>query len=218
MSTRSALVVGATGLVGSECVARLLDDAAYASVVVLARRPLTRTHDKLRVHVVDFDRPEQWQSLAAGDDVFCCLGTTIKKAGSQAAFRRVDFGYAMAVARAARGNGSQQFLLVSSLSSNPRSPVFYSRVKGELEAAVSALGFPALHIFRPSFLVGEREEHRTGERMALAIGGVLAVALVGPLRRYRPIAGATVAACMVATARRQIRGIHIVESEGIAAC
>ena len=124
----------------------------------------------------------------------------------------------MAVANAARANGAQQFLLVSSLAANPRSPVFYSRVKGELEVAVSAVGFPMVHVFRPSFLVGERAEHRTGERIALAVGGVIAILLIGPLRRYRPIAGAAVAACMIATAKRQIRGVHIVESERIASC
>jgi uncharacterized protein YbjT (DUF2867 family) len=218
VSTRTAIVVGATGLIGGECLTRLLDDAQYGAVVALTRRPLARTHPKLRAHVVDFGVPEQWQSLVAGDDVFCCLGTTIKKAGSQDAFRSVDYGYAMAVARAARGNGVPQFLLVSALGAHPRAMAFYSRVKGELEEGIAGLGFPGVHIFRPSLLVGEREESRLAEHVGLMVGRVLGLALIGPLRRFRPIAGATVAACMIATAKRQQRGTHIHESDQIADC
>ena len=210
--------MGASGLVGAECVARLLDDPVYSVVVVLGRRSPAITHSKLHSHVIDFDAPAEWAALARADDVFCCLGTTIKKAGTQDAFRRVDFSYSMAVAAAAQGNGAQQFLLVSALGASVRAPAFYSRVKGELEAAVAKLGFAAVHIFRPSLLVGEREEKRTAEHIGLIVGRALSVVLIGPLARYRPIHGSTVAACMIATAKKQRSGMHIYESEQIAAC
>ena len=215
---RTARVGGATGLVGAECVARLLDDSEYGSVVVLARRPLQRAHPKLRAHVIDFDDPPRWQALVSADAVFCCLGTTIRKAGTQEEFRRVDYGYAMAVATAARAHDAGQFLLVSALGAHPRAAAFYSRVKGELEAAVSNLGFPSVAIFRPSLLLGERGEYRRAEHLAIVFGRAASPLLAGPLRRYRPIEARTVAACMVKTARRPTPGVRVFESERIAAC
>jgi uncharacterized protein YbjT (DUF2867 family) len=218
LATRTALVVGASGLIGSACVSRLLDDPLYDAVVVLGRRAPRQPHPKLRSHIIDFDQPAQWAALAVADDVFCCLGTTIKKAGTQDAFRKVDYTYSMAVATAARANGARNFLLVSALGAHPRALAFYSRVKGELELAVSNLGYPAVNIFRPSLLVGEREEARAAEHVGLIVGKMLSVILVGPLRRYRPIRGDVVAACMIATAKRERPGRHVFESEQIAAC
>jgi uncharacterized protein YbjT (DUF2867 family) len=218
MASRTALVVGASGLVGGHCLIALLDDPNYRSVTVLGRRPMSRAHPRLHQHVVDFDKPDTYQHLAGADDVFCCLGTTIKKAGSRDDFYKVDFTYPVAIAEAARANGAEQLLIVTALGANPRAAAFYSRVKGDLENAVSRMAFRALHIFRPSLLVGHREEFRPAERVALLISVPLAFVLVGPLRRYRPIEASAVAACMVKTAKRGLAGTHVFESQQIQSC
>jgi uncharacterized protein YbjT (DUF2867 family) len=187
-------VVGATGLIGAFLLERLLRDARYARVRAWARRPLALESPKLETEVVDFDHLQDRR--VAADDVFCCLGTTIRQAGSQEAFRRVDYDYPVALAHAAARDGAQRLLVVSALGADARSRVFYSRVKGEMEAAVRA-AFPGkMLIFRPSLLSGPRVEARTGERIGLAVG-----ALLGPLLgKYRPIHGDLVAAAMLKAA------------------
>ena len=191
---RTALLVGATGLIGSFLLQRLLASDAYARVAVWVRRDLGKTHPKLKSDVVDFDRLHERRVEA--EDVFCCLGTTIKQAGSQAAFRRVDYDYPVALATAAAGGGAKRLLVVSALGANPDSSVFYSRVKGEMEIAVRAAGVPATIFFRPSLLSGPRKEVRRGERIGEAVGKLL-----GPLLgKYRPIAADMVAAAMLKSA------------------
>jgi uncharacterized protein YbjT (DUF2867 family) len=210
---RSALVVGATGLVGSVLVAALLADPDYDTVHLLVRRPIVPTNAKLRQHVVAFSRLEDfaWPHV---DDVYCCLGTTIRAAGSQAAFRAVDLDYPLAVARGTLAHGARQFLFVSAMGAAADSSMFYSRVKGELEVAIAALGFHAAIAFRPSLLAGERAEHRLGERVALA--------LLQPVRwfvpaKYRPVAATAVARAMVDYAGRGLAGYHVVTSDAIQA-
>lgn len=215
---RTALLVGATGLVGSHCLAALLGDPEYEAVTVLARRPLAREHSRVRVHVVDFDKPEEYRRLAAGNDAFCCLGTTIKTAGSQKAFYQVDFTYPVAVAEAALANGAEQFLIVSALGANPNARAFYNRVKGSVEQAVAKMAFKGVHVFRPSLLVGNRAEFRLAEHIALTILSRVSFAFAGPLRRYRPIEASAVASCMVTTAKRCQTGVHVHESEAIQTC
>jgi uncharacterized protein YbjT (DUF2867 family) len=213
---KTALVAGASGLVGSACLARLLGDSAYERVVALVRRPLPYSDPKLEQHTIDFDRlGALGQTFPASTDVFCCLGTTMKQAGSEAAFRQVDFTYVVGLAAQALEHGARQFLLVSSLGANPNSAFFYNRVKGETEAAVAALPFEGRQIFRPSILLGERAEHRPGERAGIAAMTGASFLLVGPLRKYRPIAAATVAAAMVRVSLRAPRGVNIFESNDI---
>ena len=202
---RTALLVGATGLIGSFLQQRLLASDAYARVAVWVRRDLGKTHPKLKSDVVDFDRLHERRVEA--EDVFCCLGTTIKQAGSQAAFRRVDYDYPVALATAAAGGGAKRLLVVSALGANPDSSVFYSRVKGEMEIAVRAAGVPATIFFRPSLLSGPRKEVRRGERIGDAVGKLL-----GPLLgKYRPIAADTVAAAMLKSALEN-RSSGVIES------
>jgi uncharacterized protein YbjT (DUF2867 family) len=202
---RSALLVGATGLIGSFLLQRLLASEAYARVTVWARRDLGQAHPKLSCAVVDFDRLQERRVEA--EDVFCCLGTTIKQAGSQAAFRRVDYDYPVALATAAAGGGAKRLLVVSALGANPDSGVFYSRVKGEMEIAVRAAGVLATIFFRPSLLSGPRKEVRRGERIGEAVGKLL-----GPLLgKYRPIAADMVAAAMLKSALEN-RPSGIIES------
>jgi len=155
--------------------------------------------------------------LPHADDVFCCLGTTIKQAGSQEGFRRVDHDYVVAVARAGLRCGATQFLLVSAVGADPASRIFYSRVKGETEAAVRQLPYRAVQIFRPSLLLGKRSAFRLGERVAMLTAPILSLALLGRLRRYRPIAAATVAQAMVAIAKESPRGPNVFEYDGMVA-
>jgi uncharacterized protein YbjT (DUF2867 family) len=217
MAEKVALLLGATGLVGSELLQLLLDGTDYHKVVVLARRYLPLKHPKLDWRVVDFDRLDDAAGAFAGvDDLFCCLGTTIKKAGSQAAFRRVDLEYPLAAARLAREAGVRQYLIVTAMGAARSSRFFYNRVKGEVEAELQALGLPGLHIFRPSLLLGSRREFRPGEQVAAVLGQVLSPLLLGPLRPYRPISGRTVALAMYAVARRGRTGTYIYPSDHIA--
>ena len=215
-AARTALLAGATGLVGSHCLSQLLSDPAYGRVVTVVRRPLPLGDPKLDTRVVDFDRLAD-ADLPRVDDVYCALGTTIRRAGSRDAFRRVDHGYVVALARRAAERGAARFVLVSAIGADARSPVFYSRVKGETERDVAAVGFEAVHLLRPSLLVGERSEHRPGERLMIGLFTRLAPLLVGPLRRYRPIAAEVVARAMRVVARRDERGTHVHESDRIAA-
>jgi uncharacterized protein YbjT (DUF2867 family) len=192
-----AIVIGATGLVGSELVRLLLADARFASVVVLARRPTGVTHRKLREHVVDFDAPAAFAALVRGDVLFSALGTTIRAAGSEEAQYRVDHGYQLRVAECARRNGVGTYVLVSSSGASPRSRIFYSRMKGELERDVEALGFARTRLLRPGLLDGERRERRPGERWALRVLRPLAPVLPAAAR---PIPVAAVARAAVAAA------------------
>jgi uncharacterized protein YbjT (DUF2867 family) len=199
-----AVVVGATGLVGREIVALLLADAAFSSVRVLVRRATDVKHAKLDERVVDFDAPEAWSSFVTGSVVFSALGTTLKAAGSKDAQYRVDHTYQLATARAARKNGVPCFVLISANGASPSSSIFYSRMKGELERDVEALGFERTRILRPGLLSGDREERRTGERIALALLRPLSGILPAPAR---PIAVTTVARAAVRAAADETPGV-----------
>lgn len=213
---RSALLLGATGLVGSQLLDLLLASPQYGRVRVLGRRRPARKDRRLDFHGVDFDRLAGHADLFAVDDVFCCLGTTIARAGSQDAFRAVDFGYVVEAARLASEAGVEQFLVVSAVGSDPDSRVFYNRVKGEMEAAVKHFPFRALWILRPALLLGEREEFRLGERIAELVIRPLSFLLVGRFRRYRPVHARDVAGAMLRLAAEEGTG-GVVESERIPA-
>lgn len=193
---RAVAVAGATGLVGRAILKGLLADESVAVVHALGRREPGVSHDKLTSHVVDLAAPP---SLPPLDEVYLALGTTIKAAGSQAAFRAVDFEANLSVARAALAAGARRCGLVSSMGANAKSRVFYSRVKGELEEALAALAFEGLVIARPSLLAGDRDAlgqpARTAERITTVVGKLL-----GPLvpSNYRPVAAADVARALLA--------------------
>ena len=158
---KSIALFGATGLVGRECLRLLLDDRTFSRVLVFTRRPLSSKPDnstrlaRLETHVIDFEQLERHAALLAVDQILCALGTTMRKAGSRQQFRRVDFDYPLAIARIGLAQGARHFLLVSALGANARSPVFYNRVKGELEEAILALPYRSHTIVRPSLLLGE---------------------------------------------------------------
>ncbi len=214
-TTKAALLVGASGLVGGHLLQLLLHEQRYKPVEVLVRRSLSIRDPQLNEHIIDFDHLDRNAELFRADDVFCCLGTTIRTAGSQEAFRKVDFTYVVQAAALASKNGVKQFLLVSSLGANPRSRAFYSRVKGEVEEAVSKLPFRGVHIFRPSFLLGEREERRRGERVAIMLVKLLQPLMIAGWKRLRPIHARTVAAAMVRVAGMNKQGVNIFESDQI---
>ncbi len=215
--SRTALVAGATGLVGSQVLALLLADPHWSHVVTVGRRTTTQQHGKLEQRVLDLGAIETANRLPHVDDVFCCLGTTIKQAGSQQAFRRVDHAFVVGLARAGLRAGATQFLLVSAIGADPESRVFYSRVKGETEAAIRQLPYRAIQIFRPSLLLGERAEFRLGERIAMLGAPVLPALLFGRLRRYRPIQAAAVARAMLTIAHEAPRGPNVFEYDAMRA-
>jgi uncharacterized protein YbjT (DUF2867 family) len=207
---RTALIAGASGLVGGECLQRLLASEAYAKVTVVTRHALgpAAQHPKLREIVIDFAQLDRIKTELRADHVFCALGTTIRKAGSQAKFRQVDFEYPRHLAQLTLARGARHFSLVSALGASSKSGVFYSRVKGELEDALRAMHWPSLCILRPSVIAGDRKESRPLERLSEM------VLRFGPVT-YRPVAASKIAAAMVATAQRESAGVTILESREI---
>ena len=169
--SRTAILAGASGLVGGECLECLLARPEYGQVIVLTRRELGARgrHSKVRQLVTDFSDLDSVAASLTGDHVFCALGTTIRKAGSQQRFREVDYEYPRRIAELARRQGARHFSIVSALGASPGSPFFYSRVKGELEQALKVMDWPSLGIFRPSLIAGQRAESRPlemlGERL-----------------------------------------------------
>ncbi|WP_420456955.1 NAD-dependent epimerase/dehydratase family protein [Rubrivirga sp.] len=212
---RTALLLGASGLVGGHLLRHLAADGRWARVVTLGRRPLATAGPTHEDHVVDFDRLAEQAALFACDDLFCALGTTIKQAGSRAAFRRVDLELPFEAAQLAHSAGATQTLLVSALGADPDSRVFYNRTKGEAERAVASVGFEAVQIARPSLLAGDRAEVRWGERVALAVLSPLAPVLRGPLAALRPTEADDVARALVAVAAARPAGTHVYPPEAI---
>ncbi|MGA7307196.1 MAG: NAD(P)H-binding protein [Rhodothermales bacterium] len=206
----NCLLFGATGLVGRECLTLLLEDEAYETVHVLTRRAIDDLagHPKAVQHVVDFDAFIESGEAPEVDHVFSALGTTMAKAGSKDAFRKVDYGYTLAIAKMARETGARHFVLVSSMGASTKSLFFYSRVKGAVEEEAAKLGYPALTIIRPSVIVGDRPERRLGEK----IGAWLL--RFGP-RALQPVHARDIAAAMVNAARTDPIGKRVILSKAI---
>lgn len=215
-SPKTALVAGATGLIGQQLVNRLIESDVYSEVRILVRKSTQKSHPKLVEIIYDFDQPSV--SQLQGDDIFCCLGTTMKKAGSKQAFTKVDHDYPLQIGRAARQNGAKQYLIVTAMGADPGSSFFYNRVKGNVEEDLIKIGFDALYIFQPSLLLGNRSEKRLGERIGEAVMRVFDPLMIGPLKKYRAIDSAKVAQAMVVAAQdplvKQVsQGIFVYESD-----
>ena len=204
---KKALVLGATGAVGKDLVERLLSDDAFGEVDIFIRRQVGWDDPKLRVHIVDFDRPEEWSHLLSGDVLFSCLGTTIKAAGSQEAQWMVDYTYQYNAAKAARENGVPTYVLVSAIGASSQSKFFYTRMKGTLDDAVQALGFPACFILRPPSLIRKGSD-RFGEKVGVAV--LKAFNAIGLLRAYRPLPTEDLADAMISLAKSGEEGVRIV--------
>ena len=200
---KTALVLGATGLVGKTLVEQLCQDHRYQTVTCLVRKPLSlnffcASADKVQPIVVDFENLQDYQGYFGCQHIYVCLGTTIKKAGSKGAFRKVDFEYVHVAAQLARAQRAVSFVWISSVGANAKSHNFYLRVKGELENAIIGMsGLDNACAVRPSLLLGEREEMRPAEKLASVISPFLSPLLVGGLMKYKPVQAADVAAQMI---------------------
>lgn len=214
-SGKTALIIGATGLIGTELVKLVSASDYYQKIYLLARRKTGFESTKVEDILSNFDHLDESLKNIQADDVYNCLGTTMKNAGSKEEFYKVDFSYPIEIARIMREKGSQTFLNVSSLGARKSSIIFYNRVKGELEEALQETGFGTLVIFRPSLLLGDRKEKRTGEDIAKKTYKVLDKIFVGPLKKYSGIKGQTVAHAMFEMAKRKPRGVTILESDKI---
>lgn len=210
---KTAIVLGATGLTGHLLTQQLLDHPAYHTVKVLVRKDFPIQHPKLQVHQTDFQNEAQLQNILTGDDLFCCIGTTIRKAGSQAAFRAVDFDIPVKAARIAAQNGITRMIVVSSLGANAGSSNFYLRTKGEMEVEVMKASVPVTIFVRPSMLLGHREELRAGERMGQWLVRAMAPLLQGSWRKYRGIQATKVARAMMVLAQRTPHHVFIESDE-----
>jgi len=190
-----ALIAGASGLIGTQLLKLLLESNSYDKVISVGRRKLEITNSKLIQQVIDFDELDL--DVEHVDDVFCCLGTTMKVAGSKQKFRQVDFQYPVSLANWALNHGAKQFLLVSSMGADLESKIFYNQVKGEVEQAVSRIGFARVDIFRPSLLLGLRKQSRIGETLGKILMQGLSFMFIGPLKNYKAIESKKVAMAMM---------------------
>jgi len=215
VDTKIAALFGASGLVGRACLNYLLASNAYSKVKIFVRTPLDIAHEKLVQYVTNFDALNEMGSQLSCDDVFVTLGTTIKKAGSRKNFIKVDFTYVYTIAKLTLKLGASQFVVVSSVGASESSNIFYLQVKGIMETKVRSLPFWAIHIFRPSFLLGERVESRLGENVAKKLGHGINYLTGGLLKKYRPVESDEVARGMVYVAQRLKEGVFIYYSDDI---
>ena len=214
METKTALLAGSTGLIGSFCLTELLKEDVYREVETWVRKPSGIIHPKLKEVIVDFLHPDQLPQHLP-DHVFCCLGTTIKKAGSQEAFRQVDLELVADLAKRAEQSGSEKFLVVSSIGASLSTGNFYLKTKGEMEEKVRSCKIPSVVIFRPSMLLGKRKELRFGELVGKGVMKVAGFLLTGKFRKYRGIEASVVAKAMVKMAKTAPPGVLILESDKI---
>lgn len=201
----TALLIGATGLVGDHLLRQLLLDERFDRLKVFVRRPTGYQSPKLEEQVVDFDQPQTWSEALTGDVLFSTLGTTLRQAGSQEAQYKVDYTYQYRTAQAAAANGVSAFVLVSSAGADADSFVFYNRMKGELERDIKRLPFRRIRILQPGVLAGGRAQVRLGEKIGLVLASV--VGAVPPLRAYRPIHARVVAQAMINAALDEAPGV-----------
>ncbi|HMV09726.1 MAG TPA: oxidoreductase [Cyclobacteriaceae bacterium] len=206
---KTALVAGSTGLIGNQLIDLLLSDNYYDVVKAISRTPLEKKHTKLENIVLDFDRMAEYAGQLNADDVFCCLGTTIKKVKTKEKFRQVDFVYPLELAKLSKANGAKQYLLVSALGADKKSSIFYNQVKGEVEEAIGDVGFTTYHIFRPSLLMGDRQENRSGEEAGKVFFKYLGFLVP---KKYKGIDSIKVARAMQAFAKQATSGRHVHES------
>jgi uncharacterized protein YbjT (DUF2867 family) len=213
MQAKTAVLLGATGLIGNHLLHLLLADDHFTQIRALVRKPFAFMHPRLEVCITDFNDHDNFHSaLGKGDAIFCCTGTTMKKVkGDKALYRSIDFDIPVQAAQWGTDNGFSQYLVVSAVGANARSSNFYLQLKGSMEETIHALPYSSLHIFRPSLLLGSREEKREGEKLAQSIMPALSFALQGPLKKYRAIESADVAKAMLAAARSDKTGINIYE-------
>ncbi len=204
---KTAIVIGATGLVGSALVDLLIRDSRFNRVLVFSRRSIGRSSAKLEEQIIDFDRPESWKDLVKGDVLFSCLGTTLKQAGGKEKQYKIDYTYQYQFAEAASKNGVPCYVLVSAPGADPDSSLFYNRIKGELERDVKQLHFQEVHFLQPSLLHGQRDQERFGEKLGYQV--LKGLNAIGLFKKYRAIDGNTVARAMINASLSQKEGVHL---------
>jgi len=212
---KSALIIGATGLIGTYCLNNLLSHENYNNVIAVTRRPIDISHPKLKHYIIDFANILDYKELFKADDVFICFGTTMKKSKSKEDFIKVDYAYPYKIAYAAKKNGANQCVIVSAYGASPNSPLFYPRIKGELEKSISNLDFWSTHIMRPSLLIGKRNEFRIGEALIGLIGRRVNNIGKGILGELAPMEASTVARAMIQTAQGIKPGVQIINPKRI---
>lgn len=212
-----AVIAGASGMVGTQLVKQLLEEGTYDEIhLITRRRTLFHRHPSITEHIVHFDELEKVRNVfVKGDHVFVLLGTTMKQAGSQSGFVRVDYSFPLKLAELAKEQEAAQFLTVTAMGADRDSRFFYNRVKGRLEDDLIGLGLPALHIFRPSLLMGERHDTRPGEKAAEIVARPMAKWMTGKMEKYRPVEGSDVAKVMHHIAQLEKTGFHLYESDHI---
>jgi uncharacterized protein YbjT (DUF2867 family) len=212
MNQRTALLLGATGLTGGLLLDLLLASDQYTKVIIYVRKSIQKQHPKLVEQIINYDTIE---TAVEADDIYCCLGTTIKIAKTKEAFEKVDLHYPLKIAALQQKAGSKQFLVVSAMGASTTSSIFYSRTKGLMEEGLAAIGFKGLYIFRPSFIVGDRKEERIGEKIGIFISKLIAPLMIGGLKNYKPVEASAIAACMIKHALSNQEGKHIILSGDI---
>lgn len=212
---KTAIVIGSTGLIGSNLLKHLLESTHYSTVITFVKRDVGIKHPKLTQHIIDFDKPESYRELVVGDDFFCTIGTTIKKAGSKAAFRKVDYEYPRQFAEFALLNKVKQYLLISSLGADAKSGNFYLKTKGEIQDFLRNCDFENVSVLQPSLLLGNRTEFRFGEKIGAVFMKAFSFLLFGNLKKYKPIEGETVAKALIRIAQANNKGFKIYESDVI---
>lgn len=211
---KTALIAGAGGLTGTELVRQLIHDNRYEKIILLVRKHAGITNPKIQEMIIDFEKLSSLSFIPGKvDEIFCCLGTTMKTAGGKAAFKKVDFEYPLMLAKLGEQSGITHFLMISAMGANARSSIFYNRVKGEAEREISLLKIPAISFFRPSLLLGNRIENRPGEKVGIVFAKFLSFAMVGPLKNYKALEVNDLAKAMIREANDENRkGIKIVLS------
>jgi len=212
---KKAVIAGSSGLIGSHLLQILLEQAYYDEVLILVRKKLPLQHHKLTQLVIDFEQPESYQHELKGHALFCCLGSTKKKTPDLTVYRKIDHNYPLLLAQLARQNGIEQYHLVSSIGADINGVNFYTKTKGETEADISAIGIPAVHIYRPSFLSGNRQESRPMEKLVNSLMKVINPLLFGSWKKYQSIAASTVAIVMYKQSIKNATGVFIYESDKI---
>jgi uncharacterized protein YbjT (DUF2867 family) len=210
---KTAIILGATGLTGNELLKQLLNDDHYQKIILFSRKSTNIKNSKLTEYLTNFDQLHKIKNLVIGDIIFCCLGTTIKIAGSKTAFRKVDFNYISDFALLAKQNGLNQFYLQSSIGADSQSNNYYLKIKGETENAIKKLNFESFTIFRPSMLVGNRIEFRFGETLGKLAMRFLSFLFVGRLKLYKAIDAKQVAKAMIYESKLNKVGYFVFEND-----
>ncbi|WDF78008.1 NAD(P)H-binding protein [Mucilaginibacter sp. KACC 22773] len=210
-----AIIAGSTGLIGSKLLQILLRESFYDEVLILVRKKIDFDHKKLTQLVVNFDQLDSYADTLTGHALFSCLGTTNAKTPDKTVYRHIDHDYPVQLAQLALKNGIGQYHLVSSIGADPGSSFFYTKTKGETEADIRKLGLPKLYIYRPSMLTGNRQEKRSMEKALIAFYKIIDPLLFGSWKKYRSIAGETVAMAMYKQSTKNNTGTFIYESDQI---